>query len=124
MTTLAPAPRFRSSLEVSTIGDQDSWGQVRDMSISGMFVETSQRPPVGSESDVLLDLNEHRATTRVRVTRHGSRGVGLEFVEPGDEFLEALLGLIARAEPKQNDFPKSSERRGAPRWSWFASATG
>lgn len=91
--------KSKLALDGETIGDS------RDLSRAGAFVETQQRPQIGTQHQVSL---KYRGTTfrcQARVVRHASDGIGLEFDVPGaddsdraphDEALDRLLGSQAQ----------------------------
>ena len=69
------------------------WGHARDISQSGMRLETQQRQGIGSVHTLIFvwDLTEHRA--RVEVVRHTEDGLAVRFVEPDPTFSAALHEL-------------------------------
>ncbi len=87
-------PRQQVSLLV-TLGDGDEPpGRTRNISISGLFLETRRRPPVGEEVSLCFVWGEDTFVTRAQVIWHGDDGLGLKFVEPDTLFLGALAEIL------------------------------
>jgi hypothetical protein len=72
-------------------------GMTRNWSLSGVFVETSARPPVDAIIEVTFVWGDDGVRTRARVVRHAPDGIGLAFVEPNAAFLHAVQGVIDEA---------------------------
>lgn len=69
---------------------------IRDISATGIYVMTDERWPLGAKvrmslqrTDSIDDKATHPITVQLRVSRWGSDGVGLEFLQP--EVEEAAL---------------------------------
>lgn len=86
----------------------DSYGEaltvhgIRDISATGLYIMTEERWPLGAEvkmslqrTDGLDDSAAQPITVKLRVSRWGSDGVGLEFVQPDMEHT-ALVAMHVR----------------------------
>lgn len=72
-------------------------GTTRNWSVSGVFIETTARPPVDTTLEITFIWGDDGVRTRARVARHAPDGIGLEFVEPSAQFLHAVQGIIDEA---------------------------
>ena len=81
--------------------DGETIGDSRDISRAGAFVETPQRPQIGTQHQVALVHDGTTFRCLARVVRHAPDGIGLEFsvpnsddsdTNPHDDALDALLG--------------------------------
>lgn len=72
------------------------WGRLRDVSVTGAFIETSL--PLPPLTFVEVDLSVARGRScRVSgcVVRRTPEGVGIEWCEPSEESLDAIASLPA-----------------------------
>ncbi|MEM6731293.1 MAG: PilZ domain-containing protein, partial [Myxococcota bacterium] len=56
------------------------FGRTRDLSHTGIFVETDDRPDVGAMVDIHMVWGDEDVTCQARVARHSEEGIGLAFV--------------------------------------------
>jgi hypothetical protein len=96
-TTPKRKPRHPISLFVGLAADGDPPGRTRNISVSGLFLETGKRPPVGSLVDLWFVWGEDTFTGKARVIRHAQDGIGLAFVEPDKLFLDAIAEIVGIA---------------------------
>jgi hypothetical protein len=87
-------PRHRVSLFVGLGTNHEPPGHTRDISLSGLFLETALRPAVGETVDMWFVWGEDTFTGKARVIRHAEDGIALAFIEPDPLFLEALSEII------------------------------
>ena len=77
------------------LGDHgDPPGRTRNISLSGLFVETPSRPPVGSDVQLWFVWGEDTFVGKAKVVRHANDGIGVAFVEPDTLFLGALAEIL------------------------------
>lgn len=72
-------------------------GRTRNISLSGLFLETTERPPVGAVVDVWFVWGEDTYVGKASVVRHADDGLGLAYVEPDPLFLGALAEIVGVA---------------------------
>ncbi len=76
----------------------DSFGNSRDMSLNGIFINTDLRPEIGKKCDVEVILtggvDDLRLFMRGIVTRHGSKGIGINFNSMGLESYTHLKNIV------------------------------
>lgn len=70
-------------------------GRTRNLSVTGIFVETKVRPEVGSIHDLWLAWDDSTFSCPVRIVRHAGDGLGLAFIEPDAFFLQAIREILA-----------------------------
>jgi hypothetical protein len=78
------------------VGARTVWGEVRNLSISGLLVEIERGPLLrrGSELQVVFDVGEFEVATRAEVIRHqGRTGMGLRFLRLDAEEMAAIKGV-------------------------------
>jgi hypothetical protein len=92
-------PRQPVSLFVGLGKTNEPPGRTRNMSMSGLFLETAARPAVESLVDLWFVWGEDTFVGKARVIRHAKDGVGLAFVEPDSLFLSALAEILGIAPP-------------------------
>lgn len=64
-----------------------------DMTLHGAVFRCSRLPEIGSEH-VLLVLEPMVETTRAKVVQVGADGFRVEFIDPSQEFLDALARRV------------------------------
>ena len=76
---------------------RDDIARIRDVSLGGLFIETSKVWPVDSraEIDFLVQEGQIRAKAVVKHTEHG-RGLGLKFIALRDQDRPHLIALMQR----------------------------
>ncbi len=89
--------RHPVSLFVGMGSNGEPPGRTRNISLSGVFVETPSRPPVGSIVDIWFVWGEDTFVGKARVIRHAGDGIGITFVEPDTFFLGALAEILGIA---------------------------
>jgi len=82
------------SLFVGLGSDENVPARTRNLSISGLFLETEERPSVGTVVDLWFVWGDDTHVAKARVIRHANDGVGLTFVEPDHLFLGALAEIL------------------------------
>ena len=75
--------------------DIEPFGRARDLSRTGLFVETQQRPPIGSLRELVLMWGRDTLTCPAKVVRHAADGVGMCFVNPDAAFLVVIEEILA-----------------------------
>lgn len=95
-------PRTPVSLTVTlSAGEAEAVGQTVDMSMGGVFVETTLSAPFGAETTITLllpGIGSTRLPATVRWTKPG--GLGLQFGLMGAKETHALQALLSsRAAP-------------------------
>jgi hypothetical protein len=91
------ALRFPVALFVATGDDMTPLGRTRNISTSGMFLETTTRPAVGTVQAVSIVWGDDTLEFATRVVRHAADGVGLAFLDP-DPAICGTLGAIIKNE--------------------------
>jgi hypothetical protein len=86
--------RHSVSLFVGLGHDGKPPGRTRNISLSGLFVETPVRPPVGSSVDVWFVWGEDTFVGQAKVIRHADDGIGVAFLDPDALFLGALAEIL------------------------------
>jgi hypothetical protein len=87
------------SLFVGLAG-QEQPARTRNVSMSGVFLETAERPTVGTLFDLSFVWGEDTFTSKARVIRHAPDGIGVTFCEPDRPFLEALAEILGLPIPE------------------------
>jgi hypothetical protein len=73
------------------------FGRTRDLSVSGMFLETEARPEIGSEQKIAIVWGDDTCVCSARVVRHAEDGIGLTFMTPDATFMNAVQEIITSA---------------------------
>ena len=74
----------------------------KDISVDGMFIYTEEPPPVGDTPRLTfaVDGREFSVTARVvwvnREAQGADRGMGVQFLDPPDDFRRAILEMVRR----------------------------
>ena len=68
-----------------------------NVSISGMFLETNDRPPVGMVQDISIVWGETYICS-TRIVRHADDGIGLTYIDPDPSFLGIIEEIIGNSE--------------------------
>ncbi|MBI3179332.1 MAG: PilZ domain-containing protein [Deltaproteobacteria bacterium] len=93
------APRYDVTLFICQGEQMTPLGRSRDVSESGLFLETAQRPTLGSLITIALVWGEGTFTCQARVARHADEGVGLSFVDPDPAFKGAIAEILETSRP-------------------------
>jgi len=96
--------RFNSRVETSDgvwvywrCGGRDDTSRVRNLSLGGLFIETSKSNGVGSAANLDFLVEEGQIRTDAVVRRvESSRGLGLKFTAVSEEDRPRLAALISR----------------------------
>jgi len=91
------AERFPVTLFIGNANDSIPLGRSRNVSLSGVFVETKTRPELNTTLEIWFVWGEEVCSCTARVVRHAEDGVGLTFIDPEALFIRALqemTGLI------------------------------
>ncbi|MCK5689753.1 PilZ domain-containing protein [Myxococcota bacterium] len=75
--------------------EPEAFGLSRNISESGIFVVTQQRPDIGSLLIISFIWDIDTFTCEAKVVRHEGDGVALIFVEPDSEFLRGVNDLVS-----------------------------
>jgi hypothetical protein len=73
-------------------------GRTRNLSSNGIFLLTSERPPVGSVHELHLAWGTDVFSCTVRIVRHADDGIGLTFEDPDTLFKQAVNEILADQE--------------------------
>jgi len=83
-------------------GGRDDTSRVRNLSLGGLFIETSKSNGVGSAASLDFLVEEGQIRTDVVVRRvESSRGLGLKFTAVSEEDRPRLAALISRLRQSQ-----------------------
>jgi len=87
---------------------------LRDISLGGMFVETSAvvlplNAPVSVVFDLPADDGNEGFCLQAMIVRHASRGAGLMFLDPGSEVIRSMRDAL------YGEFPMAAQRAEAAR---------
>ncbi|MEK7705161.1 MAG: PilZ domain-containing protein [Myxococcota bacterium] len=87
--------RHSVSLFIGT-GDDGGvpFGRARDLSVTGVFLETDARPPLGSVHAVSLVWGDDTVVCPACVIRHATDGIGLAFVNPDMAFCQVVREIL------------------------------
>jgi hypothetical protein len=101
-----PAPRYRVTVFIGQGEEMVPFGRTRDLSVSGMFLETEARPELGSEQTVAIVWGDDTCECKAKVVRHADDGIGMTFVTPDATFMNAVREIItsANAEPVSDTY--------------------
>lgn len=101
-----PLPRHETRLDVLVRGSSgtEQRGVIRNLSGTGAFIELDETPPLSSRVDLEIGFPGHPRRESVHgyvvhvaeTSRHGRRGVGVQFGSGGAAFRLALDGYLAR----------------------------
>jgi len=87
--------RHNVSLFVGSAGqDTEPFGHARNLSLSGVFLETAARPAVDSMRELVFIWGDDTLTCSARVVRHAPDGVGLAFIDPEPAFVHLLREIL------------------------------
>lgn len=89
------APRRRVTVFIGRGEELVPFGRTRDLSLSGMFLETDARPDVGSVQEVAIVWGDDTCVCKAEVVRHAEDGIGLAFFTPDAAFMNALEEILA-----------------------------
>ena len=70
-------------------------GRTRNLSETGIFLETDVRPAIGSQHELFLAWGSDFHSCSVRIIRHADDGIGLTFLEPDIGFKQAIAEILA-----------------------------
>jgi len=90
----APAPRQPVTLFICRGEEMQPFGRSRDLSLSGLFLETRDRPPLGATPDIALVWGDGTFMCKTKVMRHADDGIGLQFIDPDPAFLGAVQEIL------------------------------
>ena len=90
------APRHSLNIFVASSDEMAPLGRTRNVSTSGMFLETQVRPQVGSVQRLSLVWGDDIIECCARIVRHAQDGVGIAFME-ADAAFRVLLGEMLAA---------------------------
>lgn len=93
-------PRRReAALFVGSDQEPLPFGRTRDLSLTGILLETEARPAIGETREITIAWGDETYACTARIVRHTDYGVALEFVDPDTFFTEALHEIIAASQP-------------------------
>jgi hypothetical protein len=87
--------RRRAALFVGSADNTLLFGRTRDLSTTGIFLETEGRPPIGTALNIDVAWGDHVQSCRAEVVRHAGNGIALRFIDPEPLFQEALREIIS-----------------------------
>lgn len=88
-------PRHEVALFVGSSDGALQFARTRNLSLTGVFVETESRPPVNSVHTVAFVWGEDTHECQARIVRHAEDGLGITFLGPDPTVLDALKEIIA-----------------------------
>ena len=95
------APRFTVTIFLTVGEEMRPFGRTRDLSVSGAFVETGERPEIGSTPEIAIVWGEDTLLCRARVVRHSTDGIGVTFLDPEISFTRAIEDIVNSAPLKR-----------------------
>ena len=96
--SVSRAPRFNVTIFVTSGQEMLPFGRTRDLSLSGAFVETTERPPIGDVREFAIVWGDDTLVCSARIARHAQDGVGITFMNP-EEFFEKGVEEILHGSP-------------------------
>lgn len=93
------AQRHAVNLFVGYDLDTPPFGRTRDLSASGIFVETDDRPAIGDTVDIHMVWGDDNVSCQAKVARHADEGIGLAFIEPNAWFLQCVEEILDSSPP-------------------------
>lgn len=93
------ARRHAVNLFVGYDFDTPPFGRTRDLSITGIFVETDDRPDVDATVDIHMVWGDDNVSCQARVVRHDEAGIGLAFIEPNAWFSQCVEEILDSSPP-------------------------
>ena len=84
------APRFPVSLFIGEADKSTPLGRSRDVSLSGVFVETPHRPDIDTHCEIWFVWGEDIYSANAKIVRHADDGIGVTFIDPDPLFLRVL----------------------------------
>lgn len=88
------APRHKVTVFIGEGEEMDPFGRTRDLSVSGIFLETEQRPAIGTEREISVVWGDDTFVCMAKVVRHDADGIGLTFIDPPAPFIAAITDII------------------------------
>lgn len=82
------------------------FGLARNLSITGVFLETAARPPLDSEHPISVVWGDDTVVCTARVIRYDADGIGLAFVDPDESFCQVIREILETSpviKPPQSD---------------------
>jgi len=90
-----PPSRRQASLFVGSDQEPLPFGRTRDLSLSGVFLETSSRPALGELRELTLAWGEDVVECQAKVVRHDHDGIALVFIDADTFFIQAIEEIMA-----------------------------
>jgi hypothetical protein len=92
------APRAAVSLMVSLGSEQAAIpSRTRDLSPTGVFVETTWRPAVGTTTSLRIVWGDDLVEASVSVVRHEAAGIAVRFITPEASFAWVVADILRAA---------------------------
>lgn len=116
-TDFTPPPRMPVRERVTLTGaDSTTLGLLKNLSVSGMYVECDDRFPIGTELEATFSLEQEDATfsLKCRVIHCDRQGIGTAFIHLAPED-EARLTQLTHRPHKPHATPATRELRVHPR---------
>jgi hypothetical protein len=98
----APATRYMVTVFLTTGEEMQPFGRTRDLSISGAFVETAERPEIGSLREIAIVWGDDTVVCTAKIMRHAADGIGVTFINPSDSFQQAVAEILQTAPPRRS----------------------
>ena len=75
------------------------FGRSRNLSLSGLFLETSSRPAIGDIQNISFVWGDETYLCAARIVRHAGDGIALTFVNPDAGFMYAIQDILKSSPP-------------------------
>jgi hypothetical protein len=91
------AQRYTVTVFLTAGEEMRPFGRTRDLSATGAFLETNERPEIGAVHEIAIVWGDDTLVCAVRVARHAADGIGVTFVDPGEPFQKAIAEILQSA---------------------------
>ena len=88
-----PPERFKVTVFIGTGEEFEPFGKTRDISSSGMYIETKLRPEIGSKHQISFVWGEDSYFCSAEIVRHAEDGVGITYLDADTSFKYAIEEL-------------------------------
>ncbi len=97
-------PRIPTQFEVNVVNDDDYVISLsKDISADGMFIATSNPPPVGTTQTLIFSIGDlQQISVKAMVmwihpqNNGRDQGMGVQFIDVSDELKDAILHIVNR----------------------------
>ena len=94
-----PPNRRLAALFVGSDDGTLPFGRTRDLSLTGIFLETGGRPAIGQRYEIGIAWGEGVFGCQAKIVRHAVNGVALTFIDPDTFFLQAIQEIMETSPP-------------------------